>query len=137
MKNLLNLFVLIFLAFAALGCNRDDSEKVKDPVIGKWNLRAVFVNGETADVTNVKCFQDSYLNFSAKEVEMKTSVPNEQNTSCQTSVEKYSWSNSNGTYYVSQNGQQQPAGIKLNDNNETLQLDLSADGNTVYFLYRK
>ena len=138
----LNFFKLTaFLAItflAILSCARDQEESTpSDPFIGNWKLKAVSANGQTQDVSNAACWKDSKLNVSQSIAEFILSVPNANTGSCQSSQDSYQWSNNNGTYYYTENGQQQTLPIQFFDNNATLQLNLDVNGTVVSFSFTK
>lgn len=124
--------------FTITSCNRDTEEsKPADPFVGNWKLKAVTMNGQTQDVSNTACWKDSTLNVADATANFSLIVPNANTGACQTSQETYQWSKSNGTYYYTENGQQQTLPIQFFDNNTTLQLNLSVSGTVVSFSFRK
>ncbi|MDO5615534.1 MAG: hypothetical protein Q4G16_05045 [Cruoricaptor ignavus] len=131
-------FVIPIIACSILvACNRDDDKKTEnnDPFIGTWKLRAVTANGSTADVTNVQCWKDTNINTTATTATLFLSLPSDNG--CQTGTENYQWSNSNGTYYYTQNGQQYELPIRILDNNSTLQLNISDQNTSVILSFTK
>lgn len=132
--------LLVFIAFGAmnLSCSKDDVEEIEvaDPAIGTWYLRAVHRSEQTFDVTNEACFQDSRFVIDAVLMDLTLSIPDE--SGCQTQTIKTAWINENGTYYlVDENQNRQNAGILLNDNNQTLQMAVNANGEQVGLIFRK
>lgn len=134
----MQLLLVLLTAIVLFSCRKDDAEspQSQDPIVGNWKLRALTYNGQTADVTNKACFKDSFMNFSAKQLNYKLSMP-DNNNQCQNATETVDWKNKNGIYYVVQNGQESPMGIKLTDNNMTLNWTLSENGQNITFTYRK
>lgn len=132
--------VFCIAIFSITSCNRDTEEEggiSSDPFIGNWKLKAVTVNGQTQDVSNAACWKDSTLNVGESTANFTLSVPNSNTGACQSSQETYQWTKNNGTYYYTENGQQQTLPVQFFDNNNTLQLNLSSNGTTVSFSFRK
>lgn len=135
----LKLFLVTVLVAINLSCSKEDDEqlKVSDPAIGTWNLRAVYDGQQAVDVTEHACFRDSRLTINEGTMNLTLSVPNENSGDCQTETLQSNWINDNGTYYLVDGDERQRANIVLNDNNETLQMTIIANGEQVALLFRK
>ena len=139
---LIKLFIVALLAFSfILSCNRSENDSLEptgqDPIIGNWHLKAVTVNGQSADVSNAACWKDTKLNINSTTANFLLSVPNENTGNCENAQENYNWVKNNGVYYYTENGQQAQMPIKLLDNNQTLQLSLAEQSTTIIFSFRK
>jgi len=130
---------MVLFAGITLSCSKDDDEKIDtaDPVIGVWNLRAVHDGEQTVDVTDQACFRDSRFVIDARTMNLTLSIPDEGVDGCQTETITSSWINENGTYYLVDGDQRQQANIVLNDNNQTLQMVINANGQQVGLIFRK
>ncbi|WP_157278787.1 hypothetical protein [Olivibacter sitiensis] len=138
MKYYCFLLVLIGIGWSSCSKKEDEPTPEQDPLIGMWHLRAVQRADGTFDVTNQDCFKDTYFDVKESEFTLHASFPNEeQEGSCQSQTQTANWVNENGAYYLVQNGQRQSAGITLNDNNETLQVNITADGVPVVLIFRR
>lgn len=122
-----------------ISCQRDQEESTTpaDPFVGNWKLKAVTMNGQTQDVSNVACWKETTLNADATNATFKLVVSNSNTGACQTSQETYQWTKNNGAYYYTENGQQQTLPIQFHDNNSTLQMNLDVQGTTVIFSFKK
>lgn len=122
-----------------LSCSKEDDEQlaVSDPAIGAWNLRAIYDGSQAVDVTDRACFRDSRLTIDENNMSLTLSVPDEDAGNCQTETLQSAWVNENGTYYLVDGDERQQANITLNDNNETLQMTITANGEQVALLFRK
>lgn len=122
-----------------LSCSKEDDEQleVNDPAIGTWNLRAIYDGTQPVDVTDRACFRDSRLTIDENNMNLTLSVPDENAGDCQTETLQSAWINENGTYYLVDGDERQQANITLNDNNETLQMTITANGEQVALLFRK
>ena len=133
----------LFMALAALAlfsCSKDDdgSAGQQDPLIGAWHLRAIYNGETTVDVTNEACFQDTRLDVNENNLTLYISVPAEQpGAPCQTESQSAAWENDNGTYYLVSDGEREPLGVSLNDENQTLQLNITFDGEPFALIFRK
>lgn len=140
-KKFLVLFSVIALVFSA--CSKKEDEQPdpdSDPVIGSWTLRALysFSDEESIDVSNAVCWKDTRFDVKANEFTLKLVVPEATGSSdCRSATQTAAWVNQNGTYYIVTESGNQPAGIALNDNNQTLQLNITADGEQYGLIFRK
>lgn len=133
-------FYLLAMALIQFSCSKDNeaAQPEQDPLMGTWYLRALQVNGQTADVSNMACYKDTRFQVDEKMFTLTVSVTQSQtSTSCATQSQSAEWENANGTYYMTMNGQRQNAGIQLNDNNETLQMTITVDGEPAILVFRK
>jgi hypothetical protein len=132
------LFAMVLIAIN-LSCSKEDDEQleVSDPAIGDWNLRAIYDGSQAVDVTDRACFRDSRLTIDENNMSLTLSVPDEDAGDCQTETLQSAWVNENGTYYLVDGDERQQANITLNDNNETLQMTIMANGEQVALLFRK
>lgn len=131
--------LMIMLSFGIFSCNRDaDDQKLSDPFIGVWKLRAFTGNGETIEVTNIECWKDTTLNVFETTGALEYVYPDQNTGQCANMTGSFQWVNSNGNYYSVENGQQELLPIKLLDNNQTLQFTtIDDDSNIVIFSFRK
>ncbi len=128
------------LAALSMACSKDENEQTDngDPLIGVWHLRVIYTQDQGAvEVTGRECYQDSQLDVSATSLTLKLSWPNNQQGGCAVETQSSSWENEGGTYYLLQNGGREPLGAQLNDDNQTLQLNISTDGQPVSLIFRK
>lgn len=134
-----SLLVLTLFAGFNLSCSKEDDEQpdVTDPIVGTWNLRAIHDGQQGRDVTNEACFKDSRFVIDPKVMHLTLSAPNAEDGDCQIETISFEWINDNGTYYLVDGNERQQAGISLNDDNQTLQMMITADGQQVALLFRK
>jgi hypothetical protein len=135
----LKMLLAMVLIAINLSCSKEDDEQleVSDPAIGAWNLRAIYDGSQAVDVTDRACFRDSRLTIDENNMNLTLSVPDEDTGDCQTETLQSAWVNENGTYYLVDGDDRQQANITLNDNNETLQMTITANGEQVALLFRK
>lgn len=133
------LMAIMVFAGVNLACSKDDNENIPatDPIIGTWNLRAVHDGQQTVDVTDRDCFEDSRFIIDETVMDLTLSVPDEAGGGCQTETINSAWINENGTYYLVNGEQRQQAGIVLNDDNQTLQMVVTADNRQIGLIFRK
>lgn len=133
------LLVLTVFAGMSLSCSKDDDERpdVQDPIVGTWNLRAIHDGEQGRDVSNEPCFKDSRFVIEPKVMNLSLSVPGGGEGNCQTETIGSEWINENGTYYMIDGDERQQAGISLNDDNQTLQMMITANGQQVALIFRK
>jgi len=118
-----------------LGACKKEAEGRNDPIIGNWKLRVVTYNGQSVEVTDRECFRDSYINVDRKTYTLHLSLPDDGQ--CQSETVSAEWTVRNGQYYVVSNGTEQDAGVKLLDNNETLQMTINSGNGAYIFSFRK
>ncbi|MDO5607077.1 MAG: hypothetical protein Q4G08_01355 [Capnocytophaga sp.] len=137
MKTIKLLSVLFAAALVGASCSNSsgESESSNDPFIGNWTLRAIYViqTGETADVTNVACTNNSNAKVTNDTAVISLYVNN--NGQCTPATDTYKWVNEKGVYYIVVNDQKVEAPIQLNDDNQTLQITYQNEG--YIFVFRK
>ncbi|WP_353183408.1 lipocalin family protein [Parapedobacter lycopersici] len=134
------LFMMALTTLTVLSCSKDDEgpNGQQDPLIGAWQLRAIYNGEEVIEVTNEPCFQDTRFDVNENNLTLFISVPSGQpDASCQTESQSAAWENDGGTYYVITDGEREPLGISLNDDNQTLQLSITFDGEPFALIFRK
>ncbi|QNL51677.1 hypothetical protein H8S90_08935 [Olivibacter sp. SDN3] len=139
-KSLIKMLIAIMvIAGVNLACSKDDDENnpETDPIIGTWNLRAVHDGEETVDVTDRECFRDSRFIIDETVMDLTLSVPDEDTEECQTETINGAWVRENGNYYLLNGEQRQQTGIVLNDDNQTLQMVITANGRQVGLIFRR
>lgn len=123
---------------AILSCGRDQEESTpSDPFIGNWNLKVLTIDGKSNDVSNLSCWKDTTLRADRSDAKFTLVIPNASTNVCENSSETYQWTKKNGTYYYSENGQEQMLPIQLLDNNQTLQLTLRTETSIIILSFRK
>lgn len=133
MRNYLIVLAGCFLLFGA--CKKENDGKTNDPLIGNWKLRVVTSGGQSVDVTDRECFRNSYVNVNTSTYTLYLSLPNGEQ--CVSETVSAEWLIRDGRYYVVSNGVEEDAGVKLLDNNETLQMTINADNGAYIFSFRK
>ncbi|GAA4792285.1 hypothetical protein GCM10023231_20360 [Olivibacter ginsenosidimutans] len=133
------MLTILLISAMTISCSKknEDEPIPTDPVIGTWKLRAIYSGGSATDVTDKACFKDSYLKVDEKMMNLTLSAPNSTTEACQTQNLSVEWLNENGTYYWINNNEKSPADFSLNDNNETLQLNITSAGEQVSLIFRK
>ncbi len=131
--------VIAFLACISISCSKDGEEDIdnSDPLIGVWHLRVI--NTERTgpvEVTNRPCYQDSRFEANATSATLTLSFPPETGD-CEVESLSFGWENEGGTYYAITDEGRQPLNVTLNDNNETLQLNLTIGGEPASLIFRK
>ena len=139
-KFLKTISLFIVLLFGVISCSRDSESNggsSSDPFIGNWRLKVVTYQGQSQDVSNTACWKDTNLVADKSNAKFTLIIPNSNGGGCQNTADSYQWTKKDGTYYYTENGQQQVLPIKLLDNNATLQLTLTSNGTTMIFSFRK
>lgn len=133
-------FVIIFISLSGiLSCSdkQDEEPHQNDPVIGLWRLVALEQNGQTVDVSNQVCIQDSHMNVSAATMTLTLSAPQQQGSSdCQTESSSVGWVNEDGTYYTVEDGERKPAIFLLNPEDK-LHVEITLEGNPITLIFEK
>lgn len=127
--------IVLFGCLLLLSCKKDRQESV-DPLVGNWKLRVVTHGTQSVDVSNRDCFKDSYVNVDSKNYTLYLSLLND-NGQCSDQTVNAEWLFRDGKYYVISNGVERDAGVKLLDNNETLQMTIDSDNGAYLFSFRK
>jgi hypothetical protein len=129
--------LLVFLASFACSDKEDEEPNTADPLVGNWHLVALEQNGQTVEITDQPCIKDSRLNVDPSTMTLTLSAPREQGgTDCQTESSSINWVNDNGTYYMVEDGDRQPAIFSLEPNNQ-LTVDITLDGNPLSLIFTK
>lgn len=137
MKN--QYFFLLIILFVAFACSdNEDNEPVIDSLIGTWIIEGIEQNGQTFDVKEEPCIQDSKLIVDELILSLTISAPAESGTAtCQTEMISSGWENDNGTYYTIENNGRQPADFSFSENNTRLRLTIQAGNTPLTLLFRK
>lgn len=138
MKKIKLLFALFLTSLLTVNCSSSkDDELPSDPLVGNWSVRAIYTTEtqQAVEVTNIQCLKDWTISVSSNTLSLFLSVPNEQTNQCNTTNQELQWENSNGTYYLINNGQRVEAPIQFNDNYQTLQVNFQEEG--FIAIYRK
>lgn len=131
--------LIAFLASLSISCSKDGEEDIdsSDPLIGVWHLRVIHTERTGAvEVTNRECYQDSRFDANATSLTVTLSAPKDEG-GCDVESLSLNWENDGGTYYVMTEDGRQPLNVALNDNNETLQLNLTIGGEPASLIFRK
>ncbi|WP_460636601.1 hypothetical protein [Larkinella harenae] len=132
------LLVLVASALFQFSCkdNKNDPQPGQDPIIGSWYLKTLQSGGQVADVSEQACYKDTRFVVDEKNLTLTVSSPRQQgSTTCQTESQTAQWEQSQGKYYMVANGQRQDAGIQLTDNNQKLQMVVTANGSPVTLVF--
>ncbi|GAB2800551.1 hypothetical protein GCM10027275_53240 [Rhabdobacter roseus] len=133
--------LVLFLTILGLSFSCKDKDSVQpeqDPLVGVWKLRALQAGGQTADVTELACYRDTRFEITENNLLLTVSVPAQQGSSnCQQQSQSATWEKTDGKYYMISDGQRQDSGIQLNDNNQTLQLPVTVNGEQMLLVFRK
>ena len=132
--------IIALLACLGMSCAKEENEQPvpSDPLIGLWQLRVIYTQEQGAvEVTDRPCYRDSRFDVKEKSLSLKLSSPTDQGE-CNIQTLSFGWLNDNGTYYlVNEDGEREPLNVVLNDNNETLQLNLTSNGQPFSLIFRK
>ena len=136
---LISLFLVLTIGLNSCQRESDDNGggSSSDPFVGNWKLKVVTYQGQSQDVSNAACWKETTLVTDKSNSKFTLVVPNSNTGACENTSNSYQWTKKDGTYYYTENGQQQQLPIKLLDNNTTLQLTLSSNGSTIIFSFRK
>lgn len=115
----------------------DNNNTSTDPIIGNWKLKVLTIGQQSFDATKIPCAKDSYLNVVQNTMELYFAVKETTKPTCTETKETSQWKKENGKYYSVQNGQVSELPLQLLDNNETLQLTLSLQGQSIILSFRK
>ncbi|MDR7128061.1 hypothetical protein J2X69_000389 [Algoriphagus sp. 4150] len=132
-------FFLLIILFAAFACaDNEDNEPAIDPLIGTWSIEGIEQDGQTFDVKEEPCIQDSKLIVDEGNLTLNISAPAESGTAtCQTEILSSGWENDNGTYYTIENNDRQPANFSFSENNTRLRITIKAGNTPLTLLFRK
>ncbi|WP_439490065.1 hypothetical protein [Algoriphagus sp.] len=132
-------FFLLIILFAGFACSdNEDNEPAIDPLIGTWSIEGIEQDGQTFDVKEEPCIQDSRLIVDGESLTLTISAPAESGTAaCQTEMLSSGWENDNGTYYTIENSDRQPANFSFSENNTRLRLTINAGNVPLILLFRK
>jgi len=133
-----HVLIVMIAAFAAFSCSdkEDEEPNLNDPLMGQWKMVALEQNGQVIDISDQSCLKDSKLNVTQTTMVLSLSAPpQEGSTNCQTETASIEWGNDNGTYYVVEEGQREPAIFALEDGQ--LSVDINMDEAPISLIFTK
>lgn|SRR5690606_21558589 len=131
--------IILIALLAAFACSdkEDEEPNTDDPLMGNWHLVALEQNGQTVDVTEQACLKDSRLNVTQTTMTLTLSAPREQGSAdCQTESSSIDWVNDNGTYYMVEDGDRQPAIFSLEPDNQLI-VDITLEDMPLSLIFTK
>lgn len=131
--------IILLALFAVFACSdkEDEEPNTTDPLIGNWHLVALEQNDQTVDITEQACLKDSRLNVTQTTMTMTVSAPQQQgSTDCQSQSSSIEWVNDNGTYYMVEDGDRQPAIFSLESDNQLI-VDITLDDMPLSLIFTK
>lgn len=132
----------LFVAFmmcVGVSCSKDEEGDINsnDPLIGVWHLRVIHTERTGAvEVTDRECYKDSRFEANATTLTLRLSAPKDEG-GCNVESLSLNWENDGGTYYVLTDDGRETLNATLNDNNETLQLNLTIGGEPASLIFIK
>ena len=131
--------IILIALLAAFACSDKDDEEpnTTDPLVGNWQLIALEQNGQTVEITDQPCIKDSRLDVDPRTMTLMLSAPRAQDsTDCQTESSSIDWVNDDGTYYMVEDGDREPAIFSLEPDNQ-LTVDITLDGSPLSLIFTK
>lgn len=131
--------IILIALLAAFACSDKDDEEpnTTDPLVGNWQLIALEQNGQTVEITDQPCIKDSRLDVDPSTMTLMLSAPRAQDsTDCQTESSSIDWVNDDGTYYMVEDGDREPAIFSLEPDNQ-LTVDITLDGSPLSLIFTK
>ena len=131
--------IILIALLAAFACSdkEDEEPDITDPLMGNWHLVALEQNGQTVEITDQPCIKDSRLDVERGTMTLTLSAPREQgSTNCQTESSSIDWVNDNGTYYMVEDGDRQPAIFSLEPDNQLI-VDITLDDTPLSLIFTK
>ena len=131
--------IILIALLAAFACSDKDDEEpnTTDPLVGNWQLIALEQNGQTVEIIDQPCIKDSRLDVDPSTMTLMLSAPRAQDsTDCQTESSSIDWVNDDGTYYMVEDGDREPAIFSLEPDNQ-LTVDITLDGSPLSLIFTK
>lgn len=131
-------FIAVLFAYACSDKEDEEPQVAKDPLIGLWKMVEVEQNGQSVDVTEQACLQDSRFDVQEKTMTLTLSAPEGQgNNDCQTETLSVPWEKEDGVYYMIENGERKPARLALNNDDQELQVDINLESDPLTLIFAK